>query len=340
MLWPKGRLLTEDAALSLFARAMNVTNSTGIREGKVDGVLFCLDAGMTQVHGRHSIIIPSYRDVDFVWPTVKSALSQDARDFEVIVVNDNPANQQFSSQLRSIAMSWEKDSGAEGMVDRLVVIDHRQNRHAAAARNTGLFWSSGELISFLDDDDYYEPSRLSGIESGFDGAGEDVGACYCGYSGNWNGERNMERFPEGDLGEHVLALRYAKHYMCTNTITFRRTSLQRLGGFNECYARHQDIELMARYFAQYNISSVPEFLVKNRPNPMPETFVADIPGLCRLKHQFLSDMRVEIANRGMAFVQEVIDAHTKDIAKRNRQMAASMTETIRTFLSSALRESQ
>lgn len=340
LLWPQGRLFTEDAAMQLFSRVMNVPNSTGSREGAIEGIPFCLDAGVAPVRGRHSIIIPSYREVEFVWPTVKSALSQDAQDVEVILVNDNPANQQFSSRLRSLAVTWEKDSGAEGLADRLRVIDHRQNRHAAAARNTGLLCASGEFISFLDDDDYYEPNRLSGIESELQGAGEDVGAIYCGYSGNWNGERNMERFPEGDLGEHILALRYSKHYMCTNTITFRRASLQRIGGFNESFVRHQDVELMARYFDQFNISSVPKFLVKNRPNPVPETFVADIPRLCRLKHHFLSDMRVNVTERGRAFVTEVIDAHTKDITKRDKQMAASMTEIIRTFLSSALRESQ
>lgn len=332
MLWPIGRLLTEDAALSLYSRVMNVTNSTGNCDGKVDEVLFCHDAGVTPVHGRHSIIIPSYRDVDYVWPAVRSALSQDAQEFEVIVVNDNPENQQFSTRLRSIAMDWEKEIGTEGVANRLIAIDHRQNRQAAAARNTGLFWSSGEYISFLDDDDYYEPRRLTGIEPGFYGAGEDVGACYCGYSGNWNGERNMERFLEGDLGEYVLALQYSKHYMCTNTITFRRTCLQRLGGFNEGYARHQDLELMVRFFEKYRIMAVREFLVKNRPTPVPETFKADVKKLCQIKHQFLSDMRAIVRRKGSEFVGLVVDAHTNDIVKRDKDMPPSTVEIIRNFL--------
>lgn len=337
LLWPNDRLLTEDATMSLFSQIMQVHNATGMREGAIDGVLYCIDAGIAPVIGRHSIVIPSYRDVNLVWPTVRSALSQDAKDFEVIVVNDNPENHQFSPQLESIALAWEREGEVEGLARRLLVIDHRRNRLGAAARNTGLLNSSGEFISFLDDDDYYESTRLSGIEAGFSDANSDLGASYCGYSGAWNGERDMERFPEGDLGDHVLALRYSKHYMCTNTITFRRSSLFRLGGFNESYARHQDLELMARFFERFRISSVADFLVKNRPNPVPETFVADIPKLCRLKLQFLADMRRELNRRGEALVAEAIDAHTRDISKRDKQMSPGAISAIRSCLETAVR---
>lgn len=124
--------------------------------------------------------------------------------------------------------------------------------------------------------------------------------------------------------------------MCTNTVSFLRSSMQKLGGFNESYDRHQDLELMTRFFEQFTISAVREFLVRNRPTPVPETFVADIPKLCRLKHLFLSDMRLQVLGRGAAFAEEVIDAHTKDITKRDKNMSADMVVAIRTFLSSAL----
>jgi glycosyltransferase involved in cell wall biosynthesis/GR25 family glycosyltransferase involved in LPS biosynthesis len=336
LLWPEARLLTEESIMNAFARAMYAANSTGSQDGTVDGILFSLDAGVVPVRGRHSIIIPAYRDVELVIPTIRSALAQDVMDFEVIVVNDNPENLQFGSRLRSMAESWGRERGIEQFARRLIVISHRRNRNGAAARNTGLYRSSGEFISFLDDDDHYEPRRLSGIEIGFKNEGRDAGASYCGYIGSWNGERNLDRFLDGDLGDHVLALRYSKHYMCTNTISFRRKSLQRICGFNESYSRHQDLELMARFFGYFSISSVPEFLVRNRPHPVPETYAADIYKLCRLKHQFLKDMRVEIFKRGKGFAKEVIEAHTRDITRRDKEMPQMAVEMVREFLASSL----
>jgi glycosyltransferase involved in cell wall biosynthesis len=336
LLWPEARLLTEESIMNVFARAMYAANLTDSRDGTVDGIYFCLDAGVVPVRGRHSIIVPAYRDVELVAPAIRSALAQDVMDFEVVVVNDNPEHLQFGSRLRSIAESWGREYGTEKFARRLIVISHQKNRNGAAARNTGLYRSSGEFISFLDDDDYYDPRRLSGIEIGFQGEGRDVGASYCGYVGSWNGERNLDRFLDGDLGEHVLALRYSRHYMCTNTISFRRQSLQRLCGFNESYSRHQDLELMARFFGYFRISSVAEFLVRNRPHPMPETYAPNVYKLLRLKHQFLKDMRVEILKRGDDFAKEVVEAHTQDVTRRDRQMPQMAAEMVRELLASSL----
>src|SRR5690606_30756067 len=115
-----------------------------------------------------------------------------------------------------------------------------------------------------------------------------------------------------------------------------RKSLQRLGGFNECYVRHKDLELMTRCFERFEIVAVKEFLVKNRPNPVQETFDVDIQKLCRIKQNFLSDMKHAVDRRGGGFAQEVIDAHTKDIVKRKKDMDQEMVNIIRNFLSISL----
>lgn len=334
--WPEYAVLTEDAVNAVVARAMELRNKTGLLEGERGGISYCLDAGVMPVSGRHSIIIPAFRSVEHVWPTVRSALDQDAQDVEIVVVNDNPENGSFSTELRAKVESWSRSVGENRLVHRMLILDHKINRNASAARNTGLLRSTGEFVSFLDDDDFFEPQRLSAIEDTLAGAPSNVGGCYCGYTGAWNGERDIDRFCEGDLGDRVLTLRYSEHYMCTNTVSFLRSSMQKLGGFNESYDRHQDLELMTRFFEQFTISAVREFLVRNRPTPVPETFVADIPKLCRLKHLFLSDMRLQVLGRGAAFAEEVIDAHTKDITKRDKHMSADMVVAIRTFLSSAL----
>ncbi len=335
MRWPFHRLLDDGVAQAVFARALERLNDGAGAEGTIDGVVYCLNAGVAPEPGMHSIVIPCFRGVDHAWPSILSALQQDAWRFEVIVVNDNPAHQDFRADLMR-RVDEHRTAIPKGAALRLKVLEHQVNRNGAAARNTGFLRASGEFLSFLDDDDLFEPNRLSAVESPLSSAAASIGACYCGYSGTWNGQRDLSRFVEGDLRPLVLTLRYGAHYMCTNTVTFRRQAFARLGGFNEAYRRHQDLELMTRFFSEYEIAAVPKFCVRNRPSPVPETFVADIPGLCRLKQQFLRDFRGEIREHGDEVRQEVLHAHMRDISKRDKSMPSGTLQVIEAFLRSAM----
>ena len=337
MSWPAHLPLTEDGVVRIAVQALERLHRQAHRDGVIDGTPYSLDAGCRPVRGRHSVIIPSFRAVEHVWPTVQSALLQDAADVEVIVVSDNPEHGDFAAALTRHAEAWAREERRPDRLQRLKVLSHRRNRNASAARNTGLWQSTGEYVSFLDDDDLFAPSRVSAVEPALAAAPADVCACYCGYSGSWNGEVDPARFPEGDLGEQVLSLRYSEHYMCTNTVSFKREALARLGGFNEAYNRHQDLELMARYFEHFKIAAVPRFLVQNRPTPVPQTFVADLAKLCGLKQQFLADFRQAIQARGPEFTQQVIEAHLKDITKRFKKPPDELLVSIRAFLSGAMR---
>jgi len=79
-----------------------------------------------------------------------SVLSQTHRDIELVVVDDG------------------SETPAEGVVDmvargdpRVRVARHLTSKGAATARNTGIALSTGELISFLDDDDRWKPTKLA-----------------------------------------------------------------------------------------------------------------------------------------------------------------------------------
>lgn len=335
MLWPFHRQLDDGAVQTILAGALERANRGDGEEGTIGGVVYCLNAGVVPVPGLHSIVIPCFRGVSHAWPSILSALQQDARRFEVIVVNDNPTQQGFRDELMRL-LAEHGSALRPDAVANLQVIEHQVNRNAAAARNTGFFCASGEFVSFLDDDDHFEPNRLSAVEGALSASGSNVGAVYCGYSGAWHGQKDESRFVEGNLGAQVLALRYGEHYMCTNTVTFRRTSFAALGGFNEAYRRHQDLELMARFFNEYQIVAVPEFCVRNRPSPVPETFTADIFGLCKLKHQFLRDFRIEIRQLGEGLIEKVLESHAEDISKRDRKMPDETLRVIKLFLRSAL----
>lgn len=333
--WPEERKITDDNVIRLISDALQDVNSKGVLVGTLGPHFYCVEHKGRIIKGRHSIIIPCFRSVDESLATIQSALSQDASDFEVIVVNDNPEAKDFSESLQIRLQKWAISVGKESVLDRLIVLKHKINRNASAARNSGLLKSSGEWVSFLDDDDYFEPNRLSSVEVTLANSGDEVGACYCGYTGNWNGEVNLDRFPEGNLREEVITLRYNAHYMCTNTVTFKRTALEQIGGFDEGYVRHQDLELMARFFEKYEIKAIKKFLVKNRPVSVSSTFKADLESLSRLKVKFLRDLEPTLDKKNSALMNSVVNAHVADILKKHndasgelRMLAAAMLKEV------------
>ena len=93
-----------------------------------------------------SVIIPTFNRGWIVREAIDSVLAQDYPNFELIVVDDGSTDD-TNAILRAYG-------------DRLKVIE-QSNSGVSAARNRGIEASGGELIAFLDSDDYWLPQKLS-----------------------------------------------------------------------------------------------------------------------------------------------------------------------------------
>ena len=330
---PEDIEINQNTLLSTINEIIQKVNKTHCFSGKYKKISYFFNKGESISQSRHSIIIPSFRGAKTSFQAVKSALSQQDVDFEVIVVNDNPKFSQFSDELILLCKKYFGEKWATSLKKKLKIINHAVNRGASAARNTGFLHSTGNFISFLDDDDFYEANRLSSIDSVIKSLAPNEGAVYCGYHGAWNGQEDLSRFKNGNLIDNVLAIDYSSHYMNTNTVTFKRCVFEFINGYNESYTRHQDVELLTRFFEKFSIRSIPLFLVKNRPQAVESTFNATITNLCALKHMYIYDMRRIIRARTKEQVEKILMAHVMDIAKRSTKVDS---EILYTFLNSAV----
>ena len=98
-----------------------------------------------------SIVIPVYNVENTLDRCVESVLHQGIGDFEVILVDDG-------SRDRSAAICDEWQAK-----DAHILVIHQENRGLSAARNAGISRATGELITFVDSDDFLKEGTYSGI---------------------------------------------------------------------------------------------------------------------------------------------------------------------------------
>src|SRR5699024_12399636 len=105
-----------------------------------------------------SVIMPTYKRADMLERAINSVLNQTYNDVELIVVDDNNPNTVYRKETSKVMKKYKN-------YNRVRYIKHERNMNGAVARNTGIFYSTGELITFLDDDDWYDEKKKIGRAS-------------------------------------------------------------------------------------------------------------------------------------------------------------------------------
>lgn len=200
-----------------------------------------------------STVITTYGGGSQLQRAVDSVLSQTYRDIEVIVVDDNNPNTDARLHTEKAMQKYELDS-------RVKYLKHEKNMNGAAARNTGIKASTGEYISFLDDDDYYLPRRFECILHKLESSRDFVGV----YTGvdlqDGNGVTVLAIKPKQNLSVKELLLN--EMAIGTGSNIFVRTSVVRqIHGFDESFIRRQDIEFMIRVCECGKIGYIEDCLV-------------------------------------------------------------------------------
>lgn len=98
-----------------------------------------------------SVIVPVYNAENTLHQCVNSILSQEYRDFELLLIDDG-------SKDSSPAICDEY-----ALQDDCVKVFHKSNGGVSSARNLGLDNAKGEWITFIDSDDYITEQYLEGV---------------------------------------------------------------------------------------------------------------------------------------------------------------------------------
>jgi glycosyltransferase involved in cell wall biosynthesis len=99
-----------------------------------------------------SVIVPTRQRHRLLPRCLRSLYSQTFRDFEVVLVDDNPPECAVAAQASLRGVLGDP---------RLRLVENPAPRNAATARNCGLRAARGRWITYLDDDDAYRPDKLA-----------------------------------------------------------------------------------------------------------------------------------------------------------------------------------
>lgn len=126
---------------------------------------------------KFSIIIPLYNKEAYIEKTVVSILNQTFTDWELIIVNDGSTDKslevlqrlsycgkQLSIKTKVPLLSASINGVKYELVENKIFLIDQVNGGEATARNSGILESSTDLITFLDADDWWEPTFLEEMD--------------------------------------------------------------------------------------------------------------------------------------------------------------------------------
>lgn len=173
-----------------------------------------------------SIIIPAYNVEDYIEECIHSAYAQTYKPTEVICIDNNSQDN-----------TWQKLLKLKAEYPNLI-LEKELSPGAPAARNKGLALSKGEWIQFLDADDLLLPEKIEHQAGLIKPHISFIAGAYTKVS--INGKRTPVIANSDD---HIKEL-FISNLGITSSTLWQKSSLTRIGGWNEELKSSQEATLM------------------------------------------------------------------------------------------------
>lgn len=204
-----------------------------------------------------SVVIPAYNAAWCIRKAIDSVLTQDFRDFELIVVNDG---------------STDDTAAVLAAYGSAIRVIHKPNGGLSSARNAGIAAAQGEFVAFLDADDWWLPGKLAKqmawmlahAELGFTSTAARVEAPDGRLLNVWACARWEDSFLV-----HLFASN-ADVAGSGSAVIARRALFEEIGGFDESLRSLEDIDMWMRLAAVtgYACLEEPLAVILKRPGSM------------------------------------------------------------------------
>ncbi len=199
-----------------------------------------------------SVIVPTYNRAGMLEKAVESVLAQTFKDLELIVVDDGSTDN-----------TGEVMTKYQGRVKYVA----KKNGGVASARNRGLEKASGDLVAWLDDDDFFMPDKIK-KQVEFFKKNPVVGLVYSGHlTINSTTPQIKKAFFVPPPLKSCESLRKALLNQCffaNSTVVMKRECFDLTGPFDESLRHTVDYDMWLRTAAYFRFGCVPEVLAGYR----------------------------------------------------------------------------
>jgi glycosyltransferase involved in cell wall biosynthesis len=193
-----------------------------------------------------SIVMPCYNVARHLPKSVGSVLGQSFGDWELIAVDDGSSDD---------TLAWLRTQ-----TDPRIRVLHQPNRGVSAARNAGLEVASGDLVAFLDSDDWWTPEFLCEMTQALN-AHPEAGLAYCGWQNIGLPGRRGAPFvpPNYEAQDKVRMLLEGNRWPIHAALT-RRQLVLGAGGFDVRFQVGEDYLLWLQIACFHPIALVPKIM--------------------------------------------------------------------------------
>lgn len=201
-----------------------------------------------------SVIVPVFNGEKYIGAALRSMLSQDYANLEIVVVNDGSTD----ASMKEIEPFRDLPN---------IMYIEQTNRGVAAARNTGLAHATGEFVAFLDHDDLWLPHKIK-LQVEYLTLHPEVALVHSDYlaidsTGSPAHLYRSPRWPTNVEGRCFKEL-LIRNRLALLTVMVRKACLDRVGTFNEKLTSAEDYEMWLRFAWYYPFGYINEPLALYR----------------------------------------------------------------------------
>lgn len=265
-----------------------------------------------------SVIIPVYNVQAYLDSCVISVVQQSYVDLEIILVDDGSTDNSGE-----MCDSWEKR-------DSRIKVIHQTNGGLSAARNTGLEFSKGDYITFVDSDDWIDKEMYANlVELLQHNPCIDIACCGIEQFADWDSKKTKPFLTRYD--KDFTSLEYAKlvlKHKIDNAVCnklFKRSLLEKIrfkyGKINEdilfifdVLKSTRQISYISNPFYKYRIR---KGSITQQANPNLFDFIDN--AFC-LKDLLLKEMKLSISEEIEGYIYHEMTNYIATIEKYNSQI--------------------
>jgi glycosyltransferase involved in cell wall biosynthesis len=257
-----------------------------------------------------SVIIPTYNRAWSLKKAIDSVLQQDYKNFELIVVDDGSTD-----NTEKLLLSY---------ADSIKTIQ-QDNQGVSASRNRGIKAATGDLITFLDSDDYWYPEKLS-AQVDFFNANPDALICQTEEIWIRNGKRVNPKKKHQKLSGKIFTPSLALCLISPSAVMIKKQLFDTVSWFDESLPACEDYDLWLRVTCRYPVYLIKTPLIVKTGGH--DDQLSSTPGLDKyriyalqkiLRNESLTNAQHEAANN---MLKEKCKIYADGCAKHGRKTVA------------------